>query len=191
MSQSELLKFVVQLLESLGIEYMLTGSVVSSAQGEPRMTHDIDVMLRVDLSAAQRLASQFSAAGFYVSDAAVRDAVAKQRMFNVLQTSSGQKIDFYVLPHEEYEHARFARRTSINIDGVDASATTIEDTILSKLRWAKLSGHSERQIGDALRVYELHSQQLDRDYLRTWIDRLELDSLWQELLSRARPLGPL
>jgi hypothetical protein len=187
-SQSELLKFVVQLLESLGIEYMLTGSVVSSAQGEPRMTHDLDVMLRIDQTSAQVLADRFAEAGFYVSDAAVRDAVAKRRMFNVLQTSTGQKVDFYVLPHEEYELIRFARRTVINVDGVDASATTVEDTIVSKLRWANLSGQSERQIGDALRVYELHARQLDLDYILNWIHRLGLVPLWQELLSRAQPL---
>ena len=34
MSQQELLKKVVKILERFGIEYMLTGSVVSSIQGE-------------------------------------------------------------------------------------------------------------------------------------------------------------
>lgn len=38
MPQQELLKKVIQALDETGIEYMVTGSVVSSLQGEPRTT---------------------------------------------------------------------------------------------------------------------------------------------------------
>ena len=44
MSQQGLLKLVVEVLNRLGIDYMVSGSVVSSLQGEPRATHDIDVV---------------------------------------------------------------------------------------------------------------------------------------------------
>lgn len=190
MPQSELLKFVRQLLESLGIEYMLTGSMVSSAQGEPRMTHDIDILVRLDRAQAAKLSIEFDRAGFYISDAAVHAAVAQHGMFNVLQTATGQKIDFYMLPEDEYEQTRFARRTTVVVAGEDVFATTAEDTILSKLRWAKLSGGSERQMGDARRVYEVQAPQLDRAYLEAWIQRLDLGELWNELLTSARPIDP-
>jgi hypothetical protein len=45
MSQSELLARVVRVLDAAGIDYMVTGSTVSSIQGEPRSTHDIDVVI--------------------------------------------------------------------------------------------------------------------------------------------------
>lgn len=51
MPQQELLKQVVQTLDLLDIDYMVTGSIASSMQGEPRLTHDIDLV--VHLSAAQ------------------------------------------------------------------------------------------------------------------------------------------
>ena len=47
MSQQELLKKVVQTLDQIGIDYMITGSMASSLQGEPRSTHDIDVVLAI------------------------------------------------------------------------------------------------------------------------------------------------
>ena len=47
MSQQELLKRVVQTLDQIGIDYMITGSMASSLQGEPRSTHDIDVVLAI------------------------------------------------------------------------------------------------------------------------------------------------
>jgi len=45
--QQELLKKVVEILDQGGIDYMITGSVVSSLPGEPRSTHDIDVVIAI------------------------------------------------------------------------------------------------------------------------------------------------
>ncbi len=191
MSQSELLKFVKELLESLGIDYMLTGSLVSSALGEPRMTHDIDVIVAVDQASVARLTAAFAPNEFYVSDAAARSAVERQRMFNVLRTSSGQKIDFFVLQDDEYEQARFARRRSLEVEGIEVSAATAEDIILGKLLWGQRSGFSERQFGDALRVYEVQFAALDHAYLRNWADRLELQAAWTSLVASAHPIEPL
>jgi hypothetical protein len=151
-SQSELLKFVKELLESLGIEYMLTGSLVSSALGDPRMTHDIDILVAVDQRGVERLTAGFPTDEFYWSASAAQSAVSRQQMFNVLRTSSGQKIDFYVLPREEFEQVRFARRRPLEVEGVEIPSATAEDIILGKLRWGKQLGHSERQFQDALRV---------------------------------------
>ena len=53
MSQQKLLKLVVETLDSAGIEYMLTGSVVSSLQGKPRSTHDIDIVVAVKRPSAR------------------------------------------------------------------------------------------------------------------------------------------
>ena len=39
---------------------MLTGSIVSSLQGEPRSTHDIDVVIAIDKLKASELARKFS-----------------------------------------------------------------------------------------------------------------------------------
>lgn len=47
MSQSDLLKKIVGILAAREIPYMLTGSLVSSIQGEPRSTHDIDIIILV------------------------------------------------------------------------------------------------------------------------------------------------
>ena len=46
MLQQELLIRVVDVLDDNHIGYMITGSVASSIQGEPRLTHDIDIVTR-------------------------------------------------------------------------------------------------------------------------------------------------
>ena len=55
MSQQELLTYVVRALESAGIDYMVTGSIVSSLQGEPRLTHDIDFVVAIERDQIPRL----------------------------------------------------------------------------------------------------------------------------------------
>ena len=45
MPQQALLKRIVEALDGAGIPYMLTGSLASSLQGEPRASHDIDLVI--------------------------------------------------------------------------------------------------------------------------------------------------
>jgi hypothetical protein len=47
--------------------------------------------------------------------------------------------------------------------------STPEDTILMKLRGANLSGGSEKQFRDALKVYEIQYQNLDLNYKEAWL----------------------
>ena len=62
---------------------------------------------------------------------------------------------------------------------------TADDPILQKLRWVIATGGSEKAFHDALRVYEVQADRLDRDYLEHWVDRLSLRDLWDRLLARA------
>ena len=45
MPQQALLKRIVEALDGAGSPYMLTGSLASSLQGEPRASHDIDLVI--------------------------------------------------------------------------------------------------------------------------------------------------
>ena len=47
MNQAELLRYLVEAFETLGIDYMISGSQASIYYGEPRFTQDIDVVADV------------------------------------------------------------------------------------------------------------------------------------------------
>ena len=55
MSQQELLKRVIHVLNKLKIEYMATGSVASSLQGEPCAIHDIDLVVAIERTVTPKL----------------------------------------------------------------------------------------------------------------------------------------
>jgi len=47
MSEGDLFLVFVREFDALGLTYMLTGSVASTLYGEPRVTHDVDVVLEL------------------------------------------------------------------------------------------------------------------------------------------------
>lgn len=181
MSQSQLLSLVVSVLERLGVEYMITGSIASSLQGEPRATHDIDMVVSLHDRDIDSLAAAFPADSFYLDPGSIREAVRTVRMFNLIDFKGGGKVDFWILSRQPFDDSRFSRRIRGRFLGIEAWVTSPEDTIVAKLRWAKLSGGSEKQFRDALRVFETQLPVLDRTYIGKWAQSLDLDEDWKRL----------
>jgi len=191
MSQQEVLRRVVGRLDEAGIEYMLTGSIVSSLQGEPRATHDIDVVISVRTAAAEaaaKLKAAFPEPEFFFDEEAARGAIAARSMFNVIDTREGDKVDFWLLKDEDFDRSRFARRATEAFEGTRLVVSRPEDTILMKLKWAAMYGGSEKQLTDALRVYEVQHGGLDHGYLDTWARKLEVTESLARLRERAKPI---
>ena len=185
MSQQELLRKLFQTLEDIGIEYMVTGSTASSLQGEPRSTHDIDIVASIQKSAVNALVAAFPPPDFYLDINSVLDAINRQGMFNLLDSKEGDKVDFWILTGEPFDKSRFSRKYIEEAMGIRMWVSSPEDTILAKLRWARLSGGSEKQFVDALRVYEVQSEKLDTNYLESWVKELDIEPLWKRLREEA------
>ena len=181
MSQPELLKRVVDVLGRAGVDYAVTGSWASSLQGEPRSTHDIDIIVAMPASAIMLLLATFREPEFFLQEQSIRDAIRTGGMFNLLWVDQGDKVDFWMLKDEPFDRSRFARRRVIQVFGIDLSVTSPEDTILAKLRWSKISGGSEKQFTDALRVYELQQPNLDLPYIEQWVSRLGVEDEWRKI----------
>jgi hypothetical protein len=164
---------------------MLTGSVVSSLQGEPRSTHDIDIVVIIEPGKIPNLIAAFPPPDYYLDAESIRKSLNRQDMFNLIDVRAGDKVDFWLLTDEPYDSVRFSRKQQTEFAAVKMNVSSPEDTILAKLRWAKLSGGSEKQFGDALHVYEVQYHYLDFEYLKTWIKRLDLGALWERLISEA------
>lgn len=185
MSQSELLTKLIATLNAADIPYMLTGSIVSSIQGEPRATHDIDVIVMIRTEDIPKLMAVFALPAFLLDQDTIRDAIDNRTMFNLIDTFEGDKVDFWVLTSDPFDSSRFRRKSPIELLGLRTFISTPEDTILAKLLWSKLSGGSEKQFGDALRVYEVQFLKLDLCYLEEWISELQLEEYWQRLKNEA------
>ena len=175
-------------LEEAGVEYMLTGSFTSSLYGEPRATHDIDVVVAMSADVVPRLEAAFPPPHFYLSAEAASEAIATGGMFNLLSVDEGDKVDFWLLADAPFDRSAFQRRRRVDVLGLSLQVPTPEDVILAKLRWCRLSGGSRRQFTDALRVFEVSGSQLDRAYLDTWAAALGVGDLWTRVVAEAQVL---
>lgn len=82
MSQAELLRLVVAVLEDLGIAHMLVGSHASSFYGEARSTHDVDLVIDLDPAKINELVARFDPERYYISETALREG----RMAKLIDT---------------------------------------------------------------------------------------------------------
>ncbi len=188
MLQPKLLKKVLTLLDENHIDYMITGSLVSSMQGEPRATHDVDILVNISHAAIPVFIDTFIPPDYYISETAIKEAIQHQSMFNLLDTTEGDKVDFWILTNDPFDKSRFSRKYEEKMLGLSMKISSPEDTILMKLRWADLSGGSEKQFTDALRVYEVQFGNLDIRYIESWAVHLQVQELWKRLKQEARPI---
>ena len=67
-------------LESKGISYMITGSVACIVYGEPRMTHDIDLIIALSSKDVAKIVDAFPLEEFYCPPAEVITIESKRRL---------------------------------------------------------------------------------------------------------------
>ena len=162
-------------LEAAGLPYMLTGSVASSSYGQRRQTADADIL--IDPDTPGRVVRFVSSLGddFYADLNTARAAVRDRRMFNVIGYETGFKADLIVRKALEYDRQSFGRRVRrpLNVDLPEVWMVAPEDSVLSKLRWARETG-STRQHDDVIGVLAVQGDALDAAYLDRWAAELKL-----------------
>jgi predicted nucleotidyltransferase len=152
---------------------MVTGSVAVSFYAQPRMTRDVDLVVELQPSDAERLVDLFGEE-FSCDADRMRDAIARRSMFNLIHTGAVVKVDIIVRRDGDYREEEFRRRRSADIDGVRMWVVSAEDLILSKLDWAR-SSRSEVQFRDVRNVIAAQPA-LDWPYVDTWAARLGLST---------------
>jgi Mg-chelatase subunit ChlI len=173
---------VARLLEALNIPYMIVGSIASSHHGRPRSSHDADVVIDPAPASLDVLVQRLADSGFYVDAKRAREALASRRQFNVIDTESASKVDLIVRKDRPFNREEFRRRYRAEIsEGVRCDIATAEDTVVSKLEWARKSGESEKQLGDVAGILEVQPD-LDRAYVSRWAEELGVTDLWERML---------
>jgi len=174
----DVLKTVARRLDGLGIPYMVTGSMAVNYYAVPRMTRDIDIVVELAGEDAERLSEAFEG-DFYVDREAVRRAIERRGLFNLIHGASVVKVDFVVRKESEYRREEFARRRRIRVEDEELCLVTPEDLIISKLDWARQS-RSEVQFSD-VRNLLASVPSLDHAYVERWAGRLGLEALYREV----------
>jgi hypothetical protein len=184
MEQSELLHFVVSVLERLAIPYFVTGSTVTIFYGEPRFTNDIDIVADLAPEVVEEFCRHFPEVSFYVSTETAHEAVRRQTMFNIIQPHTGLKIDVIVPSPSSFNQSRFARVKRVRAgEDWDAWFASPEDAILKKMEFHRAGG-SDKHLRDIAGVLRTSGDEIDRDYVERWAETLGVIDIWRRILDR-------
>lgn len=178
MTLEDLLARLVPALTRAEVCYMLTGSVASSAHGIPRSTRDLDIVIAPTRSQLIALMREFPADRYYADEHQALEALAHRSQFNIIDFSTGWKTDFIIAQDSAYARSALARRTLIDVAGVDVYVAAPEDVLIAKLDWAK-RGESDRQLRDAAGIVFAQGKNLDLSYLESWVRDLNLEPQWK------------
>jgi len=179
---------VADTLESIGVEYLVGGSLASSLVGEPRSTLDVDLVVRLGASHVRPLVERLGRE-FYADPESLARTVRERSRANLVHAPSGLKIDLFVLGAHPFEQGQMARRRRVRVASepdrflyTDAP----EDIVLQKLRWFRLGNEvSDRQWRDVLAVLRLSGADLDRDDLHASARAFGVEDLLDRALVQA------
>jgi len=179
----ELLRDVTDVLDRLGVDYFVTGSLASMNYGELRFTHDIDMVIRLRLTDVDAFVDAFAGDRFYLDRGAVEAAVRSQGTFNLIDNQTTIKVDF-ILPSSSHDRYRFDRRRKMTAhSNVTAYFSSPEDVIISKLQYHQMSG-SDKHLRDIGKMLEFSGDELDYDYLSEWTYVFDVHAVWKQLLEQ-------
>lgn len=184
MDQADVVSYSLSVLERLGLRYAIVGSMASIVYGEPRLTHDVDILIELPESLIGDFCAAFSPPEWYVSEAAVREAVRQQRQFNVIHTTTANKADFIVPRQNPWGSQQLDRRRDVAVlPGRRGYAAHPEDVILGKLLYYR-QGASDKHLRDITGMLQISGDQIDRDNVARWAAELGVLDIWQTILER-------
>jgi hypothetical protein len=181
--QQEFFEHVIRSLEKIGIPYMVTGSVGAMLYGEPRLTNDMDLVVRLTVESVAPLLAFFPSPDFYAPPPEiVRDEIRRQGQFNLIHVGSGSKVDLIIRKSTAFAREEFSRRrVSPFSESLDCQTAAPEDIVLSKLMSFR-EGGSEKHLRDIRGMLKVSGDEIDLTYVASWVDQLGLTSEWSRVL---------
>ena len=165
-----------------GIEYMVTGGLAAIMYGHPRLTLDVDLVIRLGAKSAGAFTALWSADEFYVPPVEVvaeESARVGAGHCNVIHSTTMLRADVYFAGNDELAAWALGRRVVRVVQGEAVQFAPIEYVILSKLRYFR-DGGSDRHLRDIARMLEVSGSEVDRPTLDGWVGRLDLASEWEQ-----------
>ena len=186
MPEPNLFLIFVSRLNASGMRYMVTGAVASIIYGEPRLTHDIDLVLELDDESAQKIVEAFPLDEFYCPPIEILKIEVKRPLrghFNLIHHKTGFKADVYIVGQDELHHWAMSSRRKFDVRGELIWLAPPEYVILRKLEYFR-EGGSEKHLNDIASMIEMSSEQINFEELQNKIKENALEKEWQTVQKR-------
>ncbi len=191
---------ILQALEAIGAPYMIIGAFAGAVYGVTRTTYDIDIVVDLNEEHFEALATVYPPPRYYADPLQMRDSIHMGIMFNIIDTTRGEKADLVPLTMASRYRKAFERRVrqTVEIPGVEPLeiwCARPEDVIVGKLMaWDE--GRSRKHETDIYEMVVFHylgadltlSVKLDEAYVNAQARMLGEDvaELWEVVKAAAR-----
>jgi len=183
MQELESFLIFIRKFNSLNIPYMTTGSVAGIVYGEPRLTHDIDIVLKISGDHASQICKAFPSEEFYCPPEEVIKTESSRESrgnFNIIHHETGFKADIYLIGKDPLHLWAFGKRRKIEINGEVVFFAPPEYVIIRKLEYYK-EGGAQKHIQDIKGILSISKDIIDMKELNAKISSLGLESLWSKV----------
>lgn len=191
---------ILQTLEDIAAPYMIIGAFAATLYGSTRVTYDIDIVVDLSEEHIEALAAAYPLPRYYADPQQMRDSVRLGTMFNIIDSTLGEKADLVPLTMAAQYREAFARRIRqhISVPGIgafDVWCARADDVIVGKLlAWAEGRSRKheidliEMMVASFLDADPMLAATLDIPYVTARAAELGDDvvAFWQAIVEAAR-----
>ena len=171
---------VIDFLNVRNVPYMVVGSLATNVYCARRSTEGGDFVVQANLAQLAREISDETSDVRFDPQLSFESVTATRKV--VLRTEThGFEVELFALGDDEHDQQRFHRRIQVETFDRSVWIASLEDMIVTKLRWAQHAGR-EKDISDARNLIGVQRDRIDWPYVESWCDRHGT----RELLERQR-----
>ncbi len=184
MTPEEITVSVIDALNTEKIPYMLVGSFSSNYYAIPRATQDVDFVLQLKSGTISSLAERLGPRFQFDRQMSFETVTATKRYVFRL-ADNPFLVELFLLSDDAHDQERFARRRRERILGRDVFIPTVEDVIITKLRWSR-AGRRVKDTEDVQNVIAVQVDRINWDYVTSWCDRHDTRKLLDQVRASQR-----
>ncbi|MBU4272818.1 MAG: hypothetical protein KKE86_03535 [Planctomycetes bacterium] len=179
MNSDEATTAVIDTFDTLGIPYMVVGSLVGNFYGIPRATEDVDFVVQLEAGKLPAIMQQLGPR-FRLDPQTTFETATSTCRYVLELTDKSFLVKLFLLSDDAHDQERFARRRRVRILNRETFILTPEDAIITKLRWFDV-GRRPKDLQDARGMSAVQGDRVDWDYVTSWCDRHDTRKLLDQV----------
>jgi hypothetical protein len=183
MQLRDLYSVFIDRIESVKIKYMITGAFASIVYGEPRLTHDIDLVMELNVEDIDVFMKQFPGNEFYCPPYEVIKVEVRRNErghFNIIHHETGFRADIYIAGTDTFMQWALGNVNKIPFNGNSVRVAPPEYVIIKKLEYYR-EGGSDKHLRDIKAILDISSGIIDMQQLDSFIATYSLESEWKKI----------
>lgn len=183
MEELNLFAIYLDILNKNKVPYFVTGSVATIVYGDPRLTHDIDLVVNLENTDVNLFIESFPSDEFYCPpEDIIKIEMSRNSRghFNIIHKETGFKADMYLTGNDDLQLWAMKNCKIIDFAGSKIRVAPPEYVIVKKLEFYK-EGHSQKHISDISSILANSNELIDFELLNKLIDERGLAQEWKEV----------